>query len=102
MKLRNHPLMSHHKVPIWPPVWIPLHRKELKSLKGEIGVLRYVIYNEAAPNKCFLIVDHEDLGYMGALIFDDPTFCQRIVKVLETYYDHPNKDIGDIDLTRTL
>ena len=103
MKLRDHPLMSYHGISNWPPVWIPLHQNEYKILKGEIGFLHCVIYKEGAlPNKCFLIIDHEDRGYMASLIFDDTTFCRQIVKLLPDYCGHPTKEIGNIDLSHTL
>jgi hypothetical protein len=47
MLLRDHPLMSRYGVPNWPPVWTWVDGPEIdgpenKSLKGELGILKWV------------------------------------------------------------
>jgi hypothetical protein len=47
MLLRDHPRMSRYGVPNWPPVWTCVNGPEVdgpenKSLKGEVGILRWV------------------------------------------------------------
>ena len=102
IELRSHPLMSQFGVPNWPPVWKPANPRDDKpSLKGEIGELKYVLY-QSAGNKCFLIMTHEGGGYVGALLFDDGSFCQQIGKILETYTGRTIKEIGDLDLSHLL
>jgi hypothetical protein len=47
MLLRDHPLMSRHGVPNWPPVWTwvngpAVDGPENESLRGEVGILKWV------------------------------------------------------------
>ncbi len=40
MLLRDHPLISQHGVPNWPPVWIFTDGLENTCPKGEVGILK--------------------------------------------------------------
>jgi hypothetical protein len=44
MILRDHPLMSYHRIPSWPPVWTWKDGSEKKLRRGEIGILKAVAY----------------------------------------------------------
>ena len=102
MELRNHSFMRRHGIPNWPPIWSQ-HRKEgSKSLRGEIGVLRYVHTNRNISNKCYLVIEHETEHFVGCLIFDDVTFCWQISSLLQNHIGHSIKEIGDMDLSGTL
>ena len=102
MELRNHPLMSHYGIPNWPPVWTPANPRDYKpSLRGEIGVLKYVIC-QSSENTCFLMMAHDSMGYIGCLLFDDGVFCQQIGKILETCIGRAIIEIGGLDLSQFL
>ena len=102
MELRNHPLMSHYGIPNWPPVWTPANPRDDKpSLRGEIGVLKYVLC-QSSGNTCFLMIAHDGGGYIGSLLFDEGLFCQQIGKILETCTGRTIKEIGDLDLSHLL
>src|SRR5262245_9292587 len=66
MKLRGHPLLSHHGVKSWPPTWLSLEEGGSQTLKGEIGILREVrVSRMMGFNRCFLVIDHHGSTYMG-------------------------------------
>jgi len=75
----------------------------VKTLKGEVGMLKYVDYDaDGMSNKCFLVIDYQSTLYTGCLICQDRSFCKQIVQVLRTQIDRPIKEIGDLDLSHTL
>jgi hypothetical protein len=102
MELRAHPLMSHRSRPNWPPVWTQVTKEETKTLRGEVGVLKYVHPNTKLSNKCFLVVEYTNEKYVGCLIFDDKPFCAQVTALLQRNIGRPIKDIGDLDLSETL
>jgi len=102
MQLREHPLMRHRGSPSWPPVWTQVTEKGTKTVKGEVGVLRYVHGRPAISNKCFLVIEQQQERYVGCLIFDDLAFCAQITEVLKGHYGRAIKDIGDLDVSQTL
>jgi hypothetical protein len=108
MLLRDHPLMSRHGVPNWPPVWTWVNGPEVdgpenKSLRSEVGILRWVGLSALQPpDRCYLYIDHEQSSYLGCLLFDDRAFCRYIAKLLESYCNRPIAEIGSIDLAHTL
>jgi hypothetical protein len=102
MKLREHPLMRRHGVANWPPVWSQGKKQDNKSMRGEYGVLRYVHSNSAGSNKCYLVMEYNKEHYVGALIFDDATFCRQIVTLLQAHIGEAISDIGALDLSSTL
>lgn len=92
--------MIYHGIPNWPPVWT--RRGGDGSVKGEIGVLKYVYGNDRVSNKCFLVIEHENTTYVGCLIFNDHSFCAELSKLLRDQVGRPIQDIGSLDLGRTL
>jgi hypothetical protein len=102
MELRHHPLMRWHKVRNWPPVWTQVRKERKRTVRGELGVLRYVHANRNVSNKCYLVIEHDKEYYVGSLIFDDVTFCWQISCLLQQHIGEPISDIGDLDLSGTL
>ena len=102
MKLRDHPLMSYRGVRNWPPVWTLTRKESAGTLRGEVGVLKYVHYNTIMSNKCFLVIDFQAESYIGSLIFKDHSFCKQISHVLVDHIGRPIKDIGDLDVSHLL
>jgi hypothetical protein len=103
MQLRDHPLMSYRGVPNWPPVWTLRNVGTVNTLKGEVGVLKYVDYDhDRNSNKCFLVIDHQSSLYTGCLIYQDRSFCNQIAHVMRTRIGRSIKEIGNIDLSYTL
>jgi hypothetical protein len=94
--------MSYRGLPNWPPVWTHGYSTEVKTARGELGVLKHVMIHDQIPTKCFLIVEHEAERYTGCLLFDDASFCRQMQTILEAYLGRPIKDIGDLDLNHTL
>lgn len=104
MKLRDHPLMSYHGMPNWPPVWTlaATSNGSVRILTGEVGVLKYIHANSLMSNKCFLIIDFEAEVYIGSLIFTDQPFCGQISRLLQGQVSRPIKEIGDLDVSHLL
>jgi hypothetical protein len=103
MLLRDHPLMSYHGVPSWPPVWTCKNGLQKKLRRGEIGILKSVTISNSQPaDRCFLYIEHEGSSYVGCLLFDDSTFCGQIAKVLQGYCNRRIAEIGSLDLSPTL
>ena len=102
MKLRTHPLMSYRGVSNWPPVWVGTNRRH-EPLKGEVGVLKDVVPSKTeGANRFFLVIEDEELQYVGCLLFQDLSFCRQIYKLLDTHRGDSIEQIGDIDLRHTL
>lgn len=103
MKLRDHPLISHHGVRSWAPNWLWTGDKTRASPKGEVGVLKEVRLSSIEPsNMCLLIMEHEETEYMGTLVFDDPMFCRQMYGVLLRHLGRRIEEIGHMDLSHTL
>jgi hypothetical protein len=101
MKLRDHPLMSCHGASNWPPVWTQAStgRRPPKIVRDEVGILRYVhAYDNPASDKCYLLIDYEGEHYLGALLFDDATFCHQLTALLRHHIGRPIEEIGDLDV----
>jgi hypothetical protein len=88
----------------WPPVWTLAVRRNgnVKTLMGEVGVLKYVHSNSLMSNKCFLVIDFQDEVYIGSLIFKDHAFCDQISNLLRDHVGCPIKEIGDLDVSHLL
>ena len=95
-------MMSHRAQPNWPPVWTQVTKDATKTLRGELGVLKYVHANAKLSNKCFLVIEHEHEKYVGSLIFDDKAFCMQVSALLQRNLGRPIKAIGALDLSFTL
>ena len=102
MELRHHPLLSYHGIPSWPPVWSPAKPREGKQLlKGEIGVLKYTLAN-ATSEKCFLVIEYDNIPYVGCLLCSDLAFSTQLASLLHTQSGRTIQEIGDLDLAFTL
>lgn len=104
MQLREHPLMTYHRVPNWPPVWVQsLSLPENKKVRGELGTLKEVVYRrlDARP-RCYLVIEYQNENYVGTLLFDDPAFCYLVAKTLRNRIGWSIKALGDLDLSHTL
>jgi hypothetical protein len=102
MQLRAHPLMTYRSVPNWPPAWIQLEETKIKSLSGEVGILKHVMRYDRVPNGFVLAIEHASERYLGFLIFDEVSFCMLIYNVLEARIGCSIKDLGSLDLTYIL
>jgi hypothetical protein len=104
MKLRDHPLMSCHGTSNWPPAWTQAStgRRPPKIIRDEVGILRHIhAHDNPAANKCHLLIEYEGENYLGALLFDDATFCHEITALLRQHIDRPIEEIGDLDVSFT-
>jgi hypothetical protein len=50
----------------------------------------------------FLTIEYDGLQYFGIMHFDDPKFCEEIYILLQTKVGLSIKEIGDLDIFRTL
>jgi hypothetical protein len=92
--------MSYRGVRNWPPVWTLATRNiSVSTLRGEIGVLKYVHSNSLMSNKCFLVIDFNGKVYIGSLIFKDHAFCGQISNLLRDHVGRSIKNIGDLDVS---
>jgi hypothetical protein len=73
-----------------------------KIIRDEVGILRYIHAYGQASTKCYLVIEHEGTHYVGALLFDDATFCHQITNLLRQNIGRAIKDIGDLDISHTL
>ena len=103
MLFRDHPLLSYRGVPSWPPAWAWIDGPENKNPKGEIGTLTEVRLSLIEPpNRCYLVIRHEESTYMGCLLINDLSFCAQITQLLQNYCGHSLQEIGSLDLSHTL
>jgi hypothetical protein len=85
----------------WPPVWTlaATRNGSVRTLVGEVGVLKYAHSNSLMSNKCFLVIDFQEEAYIGRLIFNDHPFCGQISNLLRAYIGRPMKEVGDMDVS---
>ena len=103
MLLRDHPLMTFHAARSWPPVWLWSDGTETTYPKGDVGILKDVKPSYIEPyNRCFLIMEHRGVEYVGTLLLNDPAFCREIYGMLIQHRGKAIQAIGDIDLSNTL
>ena len=102
MKLRDLPMMSHDGVRYWPPVWSQARDNNLRTMRGEVGILTYVHYNAQVSSKCYLTMEHEGDTYVGSLTFRDKALTDKICGVLSLHLKKAIKEIGDLDLSYML
>jgi hypothetical protein len=104
MLLRDHPLMAYKDVPSWPPTWLRrVGGYENTHPIGEVGILKDVLPSTLpAPKICFLIIEHSDAEYIGALLLSDPVFCREIWTILIQNCGKTIREIGGIELSYTL
>jgi hypothetical protein len=77
------------------------HRSNKKE-NGEIGTLTGTIFYKDLPKRLYLIIEFERERYMGALAFNDATFCRQLHSILQNHFQKSIKEIGDLDLSNTL
>ncbi len=94
--------MSYRGSKNWPPTWTNARNNDVKTIKGEIGVLVYVHSHAELSTRMYLVMDHDGKTYVGTLIFENNTFCKQIGNLLRLHLKRPIKDIGDLDLSHFL
>src|SRR5262245_8022020 len=103
MLLRDHPLITYKGIRSWPPGWLWRTGNDTTNPKGEVGILKDVILSTIEPdNRCFLVMEHLDAEYIGALLLSDTVFSREIFGVLIQNRGKKIQEIGDIDLSYTL
>jgi len=102
MFLRDHPLMMYRRRSNWPPVWLCTGGYD-QHPKGEVGTLKAVFRSDnQPPNRCFLLVSHEDSEYLGCLLFDDQAFCHQVMELLKGHCNRSIAEVGGLDVSHTL
>ena len=96
-RLRDHALLLN-----WPPSLTSFTNLGTDVVRREIGVLRQVRCNRLITNQCLLLIEHQGEFLIGALMFHEAKFCQQIAELLRHHIGRPIKDIGDLQLSRTL
>jgi hypothetical protein len=74
----------------------------VKTITGEVGILKQVSTLNQIPTQCHLIIEYEGERYVGCLLFNDAIFCQQIRGFLQGHVGSSIKEIGDLDLSHTL
>jgi hypothetical protein len=87
--------MKYRGTPNWPPCYLTQdYRRELLD---EFGILRYVAFDPKVPNRCFVTVEMDGLGYVGYLQFDDLTFRWEFLNSIKGHLNKPIRAIGDLE-----
>jgi hypothetical protein len=103
MMLRDHPLMTRKsRVRSWPPIWTSTRPAATDRPIGEVGTLQQALLNNLMSTRIFLFINYQGFRYMGSMQFDDAKFCSEIYAVLNAHVGCSIKEIGDLDLSRTL
>jgi hypothetical protein len=100
-RLRNHPLLKYRRVRNWPPVWTRGTEGIVKTVKGEVGVLKEAYYDVGTSTKCFLIIDYQSQSYMGCITCPTRYFCTQLTHFLRDHIGRSIEDIGDLDISYT-
>jgi hypothetical protein len=83
----------------WPPVWTRVRTDGDNTIRGEVGLLKYVYSNPRVSNKCYLVIEHEHEKYVGALIFDDRASCNQVLSLLRNHLGRPIEEIGGLEIS---
>ena len=103
LQLRDHRSFKRESgFVVWPPVWTKMGVDKRIVLTGEIGYLRQVLTSESSVKILFLLIAHQGSQYMGAMTFDDATFCRQLCELLKSKIGLSIKAIGDLDLSHLL
>lgn len=101
MKLRHHPLISHHGAHSWPPTWLWVGGKENKHPRGEVGILKRVTPSITGDrDRFFLYIEYENSTYMGCLLIENPEFCHQVFATLQEHCGCSMKDVGSLELNQ--
>ena len=95
MTFRDHPLMKYQGTPNWPPSYLTQDYRQ--ELLDEFGILRYVAFDPRVPNRCFLTVEMDGLGYVGYLKFDNLRFRSEFLIAIKEHLNKPIRAIGDLE-----
>jgi DNA-binding response OmpR family regulator len=95
-------LRDHSFICNWPPVWNKFTGFAVTDpVRQEVGILRQVRTNRLLPNQCFLLIEHQEEFFLGALIFNDAMFCHQIFDLLLQNVGKSIREIGSLDLSHT-
>jgi hypothetical protein len=73
----------------------------VKTVKGEVGVLKEVYYDAGNSNKCFLVIDYQSESYTGCITCLTQSFCTQLTHFLRGHIGRSIEDIGDLHLSYT-
>jgi hypothetical protein len=102
--LRSHPRVAFRGQHSWTPAWICFAGEANADAKGEIGILRAVRWasrTTSLPDRCFLIVEHENALYIGCLFFDGESVCQRVFLKIQSHIGESIQQIGGLTLPKS-
>ena len=99
MRLREHPLMSCHGIPNWPPEWTWMSGGYSTAPAGEAGVLENARMSSVNRTAMFLTMSHVGSFYVSRLYFDHPEFCERICNLLKQNFGSSLQKIGALEIS---
>jgi len=99
LALRDHPQMQYRGAANWPPMWTQAGTGRDKSTSGEVGILRQVNGDSRVSTQCYLVIEHEAERYVGVLVFDSPTFCRLVYRILKSHIGTSIKALGDLNFS---
>jgi hypothetical protein len=102
MKLRDHPLLTYHGLPSWPPIWTRTRAETARTVRGEVGTLQYVYASPDLSSKCFLVIDYQGQSYVGTLLMESHGAARTLARIFTSNLKRSIKDIGDLDMSETL
>jgi hypothetical protein len=95
--------MVYRGVPNWPPAWTWRSGSTIRRVRGEIGALKEIVPSGIRPmTQFFMIMEFHNCEYMGAMLFEDASFCRQIFFLLKPYCGRPLNEIGDLELGHLL
>lgn len=101
MRLRNHPKMTWHGSPSWPPQWGGFCRPGQKFASGEVGVVKDVQLREAfgsQPKHLTIEIEYEEGGHKGDILLDDLSLLEPLHQRLRDCIGRSTGEIGNLDI----
>jgi hypothetical protein len=83
-------------------VWAQAGPGHIKTLFGEIGILRCAASSLEPFSQCTLLIDYEKQTFTGVLLFDNPDFCVQICNLLQANVGRSIEEIADLDVSFTM
>lgn len=93
MTFKDHPIMKYRGTSNWPPSYLTQDYRQ--ELLDEFAILRHVRLDSNVPDRIFLTVEMDGLGYVGYLKFDDSRFRSEFLRAIKKHLNKPISTIGD-------
>jgi hypothetical protein len=63
-----------------------------------VGLLKRVLYEPDNQGKIFLVIEYQQAEYVGCMLLDSKSFCEKLADRLRSQQGAPMEAIGNLEL----